>query len=251
MGRFTENFITRRNFLKTTGIVGASSLLGLGRVQGAMNPSSSYSLPSLPYTPDALQPWIDGQTMRIHHGKHHAGYTRNLNTALAEGGLFDVKLEDLFLEIPSLSEGIREGIRNNGGGYWNHKLFWEIMAPEKETGKPSPALSKALDSTFGSMKDFQESFAEAAGSQFGSGWAWLVVRPDGSLVVTQTPSQDNPLMLGLVEEEDYGTPILGLDVWEHAYYLKYQNRRGEYIQNWWNVVHWKQVSANFEKTLTH
>lgn len=241
--------LSRRAFLKTTGLMGAAGFFGVGGAQAAMARGEGFRLPALPYAPDALQPYIDAETMRIHHGKHHAGYTRKLNAALREGGIPAGDLEGLFLEIPALPVAIREGIRNNGGGYYNHRLFWEVMAPEGATGSVSAALASEIETTFGSMEDFQDTFSNAAGSQFGSGWAWLVVRSDGSLVVTNTPNQDNPLMLGLVPEEEYGTPILGLDVWEHAYYLKYQNRRGEYVQNWWNVVNWDQVSANYTEAV--
>jgi len=246
MGCMKNNLsFSRRAFLKTTGLVGAAGYLGVSGGQAAMSGGAGFRLPPLPYAPDALQPFIDAETMRIHHGKHHAGYTRNLNAALKQGGIPAGDLEGLFLEIPALPVAIRESIRNNGGGYWNHRLFWEVMAPEGANGSVSAALSSEIESTFGSMEAFQEIFSNAAGSQFGSGWAWLVVRSDGSLVVANTPNQDNPLMLGLVPEEEYGTPILGVDVWEHAYYLKYQNRRGDYVQNWWNVVNWDQVSANY------
>ena len=195
-----------------------------------------FTLPDLPYAHDALEPHIDERTMQIHHGKHHQGYTNNLNAAI-EGTRMDG------LSIESLLQSPASGaIRNNGGGYYNHSLFWKCMSPNGG-GAPSGALAGAIDSAFDSFDAFKEKFAAAAGSRFGSGWAWLIRKADGSLAVTSTPNQDNPLM-DVADEQ--GTPILGLDVWEHAYYLNYQNRRPDYIVAWWNVVNWNEVGQRFE-----
>ncbi|MCH7637988.1 MAG: superoxide dismutase [Bacteroidetes bacterium] len=195
-----------------------------------------FTLPDLPYAHDALEPHIDERTMQIHHGKHHQGYTNNLNAAI-EGTRMDG------LSIESLLQSPASGaIRNNGGGYYNHSLFWKCMSPNGG-GAPSGALAGAIDSAFDSFDAFKEKFAAAAGSRFGSGWAWLIRKADGSLTVTSTPNQDNPLM-DVADEQ--GTPILGLDVWEHAYYLNYQNRRPDYIVAWWNVVNWNEVGQRFE-----
>ena len=195
-----------------------------------------FTLPDLPYAHDALEPHIDERTMQIHHGKHHQGYTNNLNAAI-EGTRMDG------LSIESLLQSPASGaIRNNGGGFYNHSLFWKCMSPNGG-GAPSGALAGAIDSAFDSFDAFKEKFAAAAGSRFGSGWAWLIRKADGSLAVTSTPNQDNPLM-DVADEQ--GTPILGLDVWEHAYYLNYQNRRPDYIVAWWNVVNWDEVARRFD-----
>ena len=195
-----------------------------------------FTLPDLPYAHDALEPHIDERTMQIHHGKHHQGYTNNLNAAIEGTRMDGLSIESL-LQSPASS-----AIRNNGGGYYNHSLFWKCMSPNGG-GAPSGALAGAIDSAFDSFDAFKEKFAAAAGSRFGSGWAWLIRKADGSLTVTSTPNQDNPLM-DVADEQ--GTPILGLDVWEHAYYLNYQNRRPDYIVAWWNVVNWNEVGQRFE-----
>ncbi len=198
-----------------------------------------YTLPELPYAYDALEPSIDARTMEIHHSKHHAGYVKKLNAALEKHPeLFDTPLEKLLANLDEVPEDIRTAVRNNGGGHFNHTLFWTIMAPNAG-GKPQGALLTAIEATFGDFDAFKKAFDEAALGRFGSGWAWLSVKPDGGLVVHSTPNQDTPLAEGL-------TPILGLDVWEHAYYLKYQNRRDEYVTNWWNVVNWAEVDARYE-----
>ncbi|MGJ3242096.1 MAG: superoxide dismutase [Opitutales bacterium] len=215
----------------------------------AESPSSeAFRLPSLPYAPDALVPHIDAETMRIHHGRHHAGYTAKLNATLeAAPALRGASIEELMEALAQIDDpDIRTSLRNNGGGYYNHRLFWQVMAPAGETGSPSTALRRALERSFGSLTQFQEAFTRAARSQFGSGWAWLVVRR-GELAVTATPNQDNPLMAGIVPDATLGTPILGVDVWEHAYYLKYQNRRTAYLEAWWNVVNWDQVNRLFDE----
>jgi Fe-Mn family superoxide dismutase len=197
----------------------------------------AFTLPSLPYAFNALEPHIDARTMEIHHGKHHQTYVNNLNAALeGHADLQGKSLEDLLKSLDSLPEAIRTAVRNNGGGHWNHTLFWEIMSPGGSA--PSSELAAAIDSAFGSMDGFKEAFTKAATGRFGSGWAWLVVGSDGSLSITSTPNQDNPLMEGK-------NAILGLDVWEHAYYLNYQNRRPDYIKAWWNVVNWAEVSKRY------
>lgn len=198
----------------------------------------AHELPDLPYAHDALEPHIDAETMRIHHSKHHQGYVNNLNAALEKHPEFaDKSLEELLGDLDSVPEDIRIAVRNNGGGHANHSLFWPCMAPGSgET--PSEELADAIDFTFGSFDAFVEMFSKAAATRFGSGWAWLCVDGDGGLVVTSTANQDNPVSEGL-------KPILGLDVWEHAYYLNYQNRRPDYVEAWWNVVNWERVSKNF------
>jgi len=197
-----------------------------------------FELPKLPYAFDALEPHIDARTMEIHHGKHHAAYVANLNKAL--DGAPDLQtrsLVELLTDLNGLPEKIRTAVRNNGGGHFNHALFWKIMKAGGG-GQPSGELADALRSTFGSFDKFKELFGSAAATRFGSGWAWLYVR-DGRLLIESTPNQDSPVM-------DGGKPILGLDVWEHAYYLKYQNRRPDYIGAWWNVIDWDQVAENFK-----
>jgi len=199
-----------------------------------------HSLPSLPYDAAALEPHIDARTMEIHHGKHHAAYVANLNKALeaAGGASVGMDLDALLRNLKEVPEAQRTAVRNNGGGHWNHSLFWRIMSA-KGGGKPGGALAAAIDKSFGSFEAFKEQFANAAATRFGSGWAWLSVSKQG-LAVTSTPNQDNPLMDGS------GGPILGLDVWEHAYYLHYQNRRPDYIAAWWNVVDWNEVGKRYE-----
>ncbi|MGF1584936.1 MAG: superoxide dismutase [Bacteroidales bacterium] len=241
--------MNKRTFLKT-------SLMGLGGIFAApvisgtvyasdgnssdrtYNQEGKFTLPSLPYDYDALEPHIDARTMEIHHSRHHAGYVNNLNNALQGLGGSDKSLEDIMKSVSSYSEAIR----NNGGGHYNHQLFWEVMGPKGE-GQPSGELLSAINSTFGSFGKFKEQFSSAASTRFGSGWAWLLVR-DGKLKISSTPNQDNPLM-DVVDER--GTPILGLDVWEHAYYLKYQNMRGDYISAFWEVVNWDAVSEKLKK----
>ena len=197
----------------------------------------AYELPALPYAHDALEPHIDAQTMEIHHGKHHQAYINNVNAAL-EGNeeLAGKSVEDLVSDLGSVPEDIRGAVRNNGGGHANHSLFWSVMGPGKG-GEPGGELGAAIGATFGSFDAFKEAFAKAGATRFGSGWAWLVVDGD-SLAVTSTANQDSPLMEGK-------TPLLGLDVWEHAYYLNYQNRRPDYIAAFWNVVDWDAVAARF------
>ena len=198
-----------------------------------------FSLPALPYDFGALEPHIDARTMEIHHGKHHQTYVNNLNAAIEKAPeLASKSLDDLMRGINSVPESVRTAVRNNGGGHWNHSMFWEIMGPNSG-GAPSGALADAINSAFGSFDKFKEQWGAAGAGRFGSGWVWLV-NDGGKLSITSTPNQDNPLMEGK-------TAILGLDVWEHAYYLKYQNKRPDYITAWWNVVNWSAVSKRFGK----
>jgi Fe-Mn family superoxide dismutase len=199
-----------------------------------------HSLPELPYDYSALEPSIDARTMEIHHQKHHGGYVANLNAALEKAGgpAADLSLERLQENLSAVPEAVRTAVRNNGGGHYNHSLFWTILAKGGQ-GSPSADLSDALSRTFGSFESFREKFSQAATTRFGSGWAWLTVKDGGGLQVLSTPNQDNPLM------SNDGTPVLGLDVWEHAYYLKYQNRRADYIQAWWDVINWDEVSRRY------
>jgi Fe-Mn family superoxide dismutase len=197
----------------------------------------AFQLPALPYAHDALEPHIDTRTMEIHHGKHHAGYTKKLNAAIEGSDLEGKSIEDILANVSAHSTGVR----NNGGGFYNHSLFWAVMSPNGG-GNPSGDLAAAIDEAFGSFDDFKTQFAAAAGTRFGSGWAWLIVGADGKLAVTSTPNQDNPLM-DIAETK--GTPILGLDVWEHAYYLNYQNRRPDYVQAFFNVINWDEVATRF------
>jgi Fe-Mn family superoxide dismutase len=194
-----------------------------------------FTLPALPYAYDALEPHIDAKTMEIHHTKHHQAYVNNLNAAIEKAPELQSKsLDDLMKSINSLPDAVKGAIRNNGGGHWNHSMFWELMAP-KSGGEPTGKLADAIKSAFGDFAKFKEQFAAAAASRFGSGWAWLV-SDGGKLSIMSTPNQDNPLMEGK-------KAILGLDVWEHAYYLKYQNRRPDYVTAWWNTVAWSKVAA--------
>jgi len=197
----------------------------------------SHVLPDLKYDYSALEPYVDGQTMEIHHQKHHAAYVGKLNAALeGQSDLAGKSIEDILKDLSSVPESIRGAVRNNGGGHFNHTMFWEIMSGNAG-GAPSGDLGSAIDNTFGGFDKFKDEFATAAVNRFGSGWAWLVL--DGSnLKITSTANQDNPVSEGL-------KPVMGLDVWEHAYYLKYQNRRPEYIENWWNVVNWDEVAKRY------
>jgi len=199
-----------------------------------------FNLPDLPYNYDSLEPYIDATTMEIHHTKHHAGYVNNLNNAVAGTELEAKSLEELLANAGMLPVAVR----NNGGGHFNHSLFWSIMGKDKG-GNPTGKLGDEINSTFGSFESFKDTFSKAAATRFGSGWAWLIV-VDGKLVVSSSPNQDNPLMdVAAVK----GTPVLGLDVWEHAYYLKYQNRRPEYIENFFNVINWDAVAKRYENAV--
>jgi Fe-Mn family superoxide dismutase len=198
----------------------------------------AFTLPPLPYDFTALEPHIDAKTMEIHHGKHHQTYVNNLNAAIEKAPeLASKSIEDLMRGVNSLPEAVRTPIRNNGGGHWNHSMFWQIMAP-KAGGEPGGAVGAAIKSAFGDFAKFREQFSAAGVGRFGSGWAWLI-NSGGKLSIASTPNQDNPLMEGQ-------KAIMGLDVWEHAYYLKYQNRRPDYINAWWNVVNWKEVEKRFQ-----
>jgi Fe-Mn family superoxide dismutase len=198
----------------------------------------AFTLPALPYDFSALEPHIDARTMEIHHGKHHQTYVNNLNAAIEKAPeLANKSIEDLMRNVSSLPEAVRAPIRNNGGGHWNHSMFWQIMAP-KAGGEPGGNLGAAIKSAFGDFAKFREQFSAAGVGRFGSGWAWLI-NSGGKLSIASTPNQDNPLMEGQ-------KAIMGLDVWEHAYYLKYQNRRPDYISAWWNVVNWKEVEKRFQ-----
>jgi Fe-Mn family superoxide dismutase len=199
----------------------------------------AFELPSLKYSYDALEPHIDSKTMEIHHGKHHAGYTNNLNNAIKDSDLEGKSIEEILSEL-NLDNS---AVRNNGGGFYNHCLFWDILSPSGG-GEPAGALSDAISNSFGSYDEFKTLFSKAAATRFGSGWAWLCVHPGGKLEICSTANQDNPLMKGI---GCGGTPILALDVWEHAYYLNYQNRRPDYIAGFFNVVDWNSVSALFDQ----
>jgi len=201
----------------------------------------AFTLPALPYAPEALEPNIDKLTMEIHHGKHHQAYVNNLNAALeGHSDLASKSIEDLIHNINSLPDSIRTAVRNNGGGHWNHSFFWNLLMPNAG-GSPSGKVAELIQRDFGSFEAMKEQFNKAAATRFGSGWAWLCKMPDGKLAICSTPNQDNPLM---DIAECSGSPILGLDVWEHAYYLNYQNRRPDYIAAFWNIVNWDQVNQN-------
>jgi Fe-Mn family superoxide dismutase len=201
---------------------------------------AQFSLPPLPYSPEALEPAIDATTMTIHHDRHHGAYVANLNGQIkANPTLANLSLDALQGQISRFPVAVR----NNGGGHWNHTQFWMVMAPPGEGGAPSEALLAAINASFGSLEAMQTQFSQAAAGRFGSGWAWLIRKADGSLAITSTANQDNPLMD--LPEVERGTPLLGLDVWEHAYYLKYQNRRPDYITAWWSVVNWEEVNRRF------
>ena len=200
----------------------------------------AFELPALPYAFDALEPHIDARTMEIHHGKHHAAYVANLNKAIEGSEADALSLEEIIKNISNYPPAVR----NNGGGHFNHSLFWTVLSPNGG-GEPKGALKEAIDSEFGSFEEFKKVFATAAATRFGSGWAWLCVKSDGKLCVCSTANQDNPLM---DVAECPGTPVLGLDVWEHAYYLHYQNRRPDYVGGFWNVVNWDEVEKRFLET---
>ena len=203
----------------------------------------AYTQDALPYAFDALEPHIDAKTMEIHYGKHHATYISKLNDAVSGSALESKSVEDLIGNLSAVPENIRGAVRNNGGGHANHSLFWQLMSPDGG-GEPSGALGDAINSQLGGLAKFKEDFANAGVTRFGSGWAWLTATSGGKLSISSTPNQDSPLMSGVAESE--GTPILGLDVWEHAYYLNYQNRRPDYIAAFWNVINWSRVGALYD-----
>ena len=229
----SQNKVSRRDVLKL-----ATAGLALSKVSlsGIAALEAGFELPPLPYAEDALEPHIDARTMSIHHGKHHAGYTRKLNAAVEGTDLAGMSIEDILGNLDAVPANIRTAVRNNGGGYANHNLFWSIMSPNGG-GEPTGALADAINGAFGGFAEFQSAFSAAAAGQFGSGWAWLVAE-GGAVSVVSTPNQDTPLMEGKA-------PILGIDVWEHAYYLNYQNRRPDYIAAFFNVINWAQVAENY------
>jgi len=240
---------TRRDFiaLAATAALAAATSAQAQTQAPAAAPTGPFTLAPLPYAKDALLPHIDALTMEIHHDKHHQAYVNGLNTALkAEPNLSTKSLPDLLGGIPFLPESVQTPIRNHGGGHWNHTFFWESMGATNTPGiggEPADAaLTAALTKAFGSLADFKKKFSEAATKRFGSGWAWLILKEDGTLAITSTPNQDNPLMQGIVPNPDRGIPLLGLDVWEHAYYITYQNKRPDYITAWWNLVNWPIVA---------
>lgn len=235
----SSSYMKRRSFITTASSIAVGSLVTTSSVRAEI------VLPALPYAPAALEPHIDAETMSIHHDKHHASYIAKLNDALNALGKSDANAQDLIKDISALPVDQQMAVRNNGGGHVNHSMFWQWMAPAGSgPSGPEGALAVKLQSTFGSIEDFKKRFGEAASKRFGSGWAWLIVKADGKLAVTSTANQDNPTMKGVVPDVDLGTPILGLDVWEHAYYLKYRNKRPDYITAWWNVVNWAQVAKD-------
>jgi len=207
----------------------------------------AFTLAPLPYPSNALEPVIDTKTMEIHHGKHHNAYVTNLNAALEGTGLEGKSIEDLIGALAQVPEAKRGAVRNNGGGHWNHTFFWSLMASPGKGGGGAPTgdLAAAINAAFGTFDDFKAKFADAGVKRFGSGWAWLIVSGAGKLEIVSTANQDNPLMKGTVDT--IGKPILGLDVWEHAYYLNYQNRRPDYIKAWWDVVNWSKVAELYAK----
>jgi superoxide dismutase, Fe-Mn family len=210
----------------------------------------THKLSPLPYPTNALEPHIDTKTMEIHHGKHHQAYVDNLNKALtdpAAAPFADLEVEELLYNLPRVPEAIRNPIRNNAGGHFNHTFFWNILTPQQNAKTPIGHSAKAINAVWGSFEKFQEEFAKAALGRFGSGWVWLIINYNGQLQITQTAYQDNPLMDGTVTHP--GLPIMGLDVWEHAYYLNYQNRRADYVKAYWNVINWEQVETYFAMAL--
>lgn len=239
--RAMNNDLSRRTLIKWS--LATAAFAGMTSVQAR---TITHSLPALDFSPDALEPHVDAATMTIHHTKHHAAYITKLNEALAtQAGLASVSIDELMLRLQEVKDsGLQTTLRNNGGGHWNHAFFWKTLTPAAQSGQPSKEMLQAIDAYFGSLDQMKTAFTDAAMKRFGSGWAWLISQ-NGKLKITSTPNQDNPLMKGLVPESDIGTPLLGLDVWEHAYYLHYQNRRADYVSAWWNVVNWKEVHSRW------
>jgi Fe-Mn family superoxide dismutase len=250
--------MNKREFLKRSAILGAGALVAPTVASSCMSSSATdgataslvatgldgkFVQPELGYAFDALEPHIDAMTMELHYGKHHAGYTRKFNAALEHEDMHSTDIYRLFANVSTLGDGVR----NNGGGYYNHNLYWKFMSPEGG-GEPAGKLAEAINEHFGSFAQFKELFSATSGSQFGSGWGWLILDSEGKLQVTSTPNQDNPLM---DVAEVQGTPLLNIDVWEHAYYLNYQNMRGSYIQAYWNVVDWGFVGSLYEDALAN
>lgn len=237
--------MNRRHFIAIGGAALGGSLLVSNQALAAEE-TIGLTLPPLPYAPAALEPFIDATTMSIHHDKHHQAYVTKLNEALKSAKIDSTDPVALIKDIAALPKEAQMAIRNNGGGHVNHSWFWNWMsAPDSGPKGPDGKLAEAIQSSFGSIDDFKKTFSDAATKRFGSGWAWLIKKPDGKLAVVSTANQDNPLMKGVVPDAALGTPLLGIDVWEHAYYLKYQNRRPEYISAWLHVVNWSQVDKCF------
>jgi Fe-Mn family superoxide dismutase len=252
--------MTRRQALKTTAL--AATAAAVAPTALAQTPSSApFTLPPLPYASDALEPHIDARTMEIHHGRHHKAYVDNLNKAIAASPDLNKKsVEDLVKDLDSVPEKIRTAVRNNGGGHYNHSLFWQMMK-KNGGGEPKGELAKAIEKSFGSFSAFKEAFGKSGSGRFGSGWAWLVATAPGALLIESSPNQDSPAMKPEISKDladfakEYSpgklvsgkTILLGLDVWEHAYYLKYQNKRADYITAWWNVVNWDFVADRYAK----
>jgi superoxide dismutase, Fe-Mn family len=239
---------SRRDFIKAgTAITVGAAVLNLNPLQTLASVNQiPFALPSLQYAYNALEPYIDEQTMTIHHTKHHQAYINNLNTAILKiSDKGSITLEDLLKNITRLPDDIRTAVRNNGGGHWNHDFFWKMLTPKTDT-KPHAQLQKAIDKYFTSADGFKENFSKSAMSIFGSGWAWLIVTPSKELKIISTPNQDNPLMDVVAEN---GMPVLGIDVWEHAYYLKHQNKRADYVKDFLNVVNWHFVNEEFDKAM--
>jgi Fe-Mn family superoxide dismutase len=239
--------MNRRKFIYSIAAISAASAIEpfaksiyniSNKNERSKNIMAKFELPALPYGYDALEPYIDKMTMEIHHDKHHAAYVNNLNKAVEGTEMASKTLDELIMNVSKYPMAVR----NNGGGHWNHSLFWTLMK-KSGGGEPSGPLADAIKSSFGTFGEFKTQFSNAGATRFGSGWAWLVVQ-NGKLVIGSTPNQDNPLM---DVSELKGTPVLGLDVWEHAYYLKYQNKRPEYIENWWNVINWAEASKRFSE----
>lgn len=232
----------RRQFVKVSLGTAAGLATGLVSVKPAHAAAAAFTVPALPYDFKALEPHIDAKTMEIHHDRHHAAYVKNLNDALAKhADLQDKPIEELLKNLKDLPEAIRMAVRNNGGGHYNHSLFWTIMGPDGG-GEPKGKLASAISSAFGGFDAFKVQLSDAAVKRFGSGWGWLSVNGQGKLAISSSPNQDSPLMEG-------ATPILGVDVWEHAYYLKYQNKRPDYVAAWWNTVNWAEVTKRYEMAL--
>ena len=233
--------LLRRDFMKA-GALAAGGVFVSAQTAGAQE-AAGFKLPELAYPLDGLEPHIDATTMGIHHGKHHLAYITNLNTAVSSSAdLKGKSIEALLGDLNAIKDAkLMATVRNNGGGHWNHTFFWESLAPAAKSGKPSDDLTAAINAAFGSVEKMKEAFAAAAMTRFGSGWAWLIEK-DGKLAITSTPNQDAPVMKGVVPDAEIGKPLLGVDVWEHAYYLKYQNKRADYLAAFWNVVDWSAVS---------
>lgn len=234
--------MNKRNFLKTGLVLGAVTVLQPNELSAFGQQANEFKLPDLPYPVDALEPHIDKMTMEFHHGKHHAAYIKNLNEGIQGTAFEKLTLAEILAKVSDKEAKIR----NNGGGHYNHSFFWTLMSP-KGGGNPAGKLGVAIKSKFGSFDKFKELFSNAGKGLFGSGWVWLAFDPKKGLFVSTTPNQDNPLMSKIVKET--GTPLLGLDVWEHAYYLKYQNRRADYITAFWNVINWEEANTRYAELL--